>query len=829
MLKDFAHAFRQWLRTPVVAALALASLALGIGANAALFGIVDALLLKSLPVRDPASLVRFVFDEERFGAIDLSLSSRTWEYIREHQTFADGVLAVSSGQVNLSRGGEARFVAAAYLSGSAMATLGVEPAIGRALQPADDDDSATPVAIISYGLWQRDYAGDTGVIGQILWIADVPFTIIGVAPPSFFGLEVGRQADVFLPLSADNPIRTGMAQSPRPPDASWLTLYARLKPGQSPDDATTALRAWLPVLRDATRPEGRNGDSHLLAPPYAVSGARGMSVLRRQYEQPLFVLLAAVGLVLLIACANLAAVVLARFSDRRHELGVRLALGAGRARLIRMLLAESLLLAAVGASVGLVLAQLLASAMVPYLATPNAPRTELPVEIDLRLLAYTTLIALVSGGIAGLLPAWRASRVTPQVSLAASSRGGTHGRRATRSLQLMVAAQVALSLVLVAGAAVMVRSFVGLTTNPAGVDTDRVLIAIVRGTLANPQLDQRFRAIAEIRRSLKAVPGVEEVSGGMITPLSSGMAAAQVDVPGSLHTPTTPDGLTINGRTTMFTPFNRVLPAYFTTVGTPILMGRDFNERDIPGAPLVAVVNQAFASRHFGAGNPIGRTIVVAGEPLEIVGLAADSKLVSLKDAQPVAMAYGAFTQANNAAAVPMLRFAVRAEQPDTVRTAVANAIRAVDSRLSIEFRTMRGEADASVNRERLMAWLAAILAALGLAMAVLGLYGTFMYAVTRRRSEIGVRMAVGAGRGDILRMILREAAVVLALGTVAGVAGALAAGRALQSLLFSVSARDPWMLSAAVAAVASAAAAASLIPARRAAATDPMAALREE
>jgi ABC-type lipoprotein release transport system permease subunit len=257
--------------------------------------------------------------------------------------------------------------------------------------------------------------------------------------------------------------------------------------------------------------------------------------------------------------------------------------------------------------------------------------------------------------------------------------------------------------------------------------------------------------------------------------------------------------------------------------------GRDFDERDGPGAAPVAIVNQAFAARHFGTANPLGRTIITGGETLEIVGVAADSKIMSLKDPQPMAMAYGAFTQLKSQAPVPVLRFAIRADDPETARTPVANAIRAVEPRLSIEFRTMRDEADASVNRERLMAWFAGIVAVVGLAMAVLGLYGTFTYAVTRRRAEIGVRMAVGAARRDIVQMVLGEAAAVLALGTAIGLAGALATGRVLQGLLFAVSARDPWMLGAAVGAVALAAAAASVIPARRASLTDPMVALREE
>jgi predicted permease len=395
----------------------------------------------------------------------------------------------------------------------------------------------------------------------------------------------------------------------------------------------------------------------------------------------------------------------------------------------------------------------------------------------------------------------------------------------------MVAAQVALSLVLVAGAAVMVRSFVGLTTNPTGVDTDHILIALVSGTLAGSEPARRYEVIEEVRRSLRSVPGVHAVSGGMVTPLSSSMAAAQIEVPGSIYTPpASGEGvMVINGKATAFTPFNRVLPNYFTTVGTPILAGRDFDDRERPGSAPVAIVNQAFATRHFGTANPIGRTIITGGETLAIVGLAADSKIMSLKDAQPIAMAFGAFTQLKGTSPISRLRFAVRADEPETLRTGIAHAIRGVDPRLAIEFRTMRNEADATVNRERLMAWMAGIFAALGLIMAVVGLYGTFTYVVARRRSEIGVRMAVGATRSDIVRMIMREAGLVLAAGVIVGIAGAFATGQALQSLLFQVSARDPWMLAIAVTSVIGAAVVASLIPARRASRTDPMVALRAE
>ena len=827
MMRDLINAFRQWLRTPVVTGVALLSLALGIGANVALFGVVDALLLKTLPVRDPNGLIRFALDTADHGPIDLDISTRVWDYVRTRQQFAESVLAVSANaRVNLARGGEARFVPALYMSGTAMTALGVEPAIGRAIQPSDDEPGSPPVVMISSALWHRDYAGREDVLGQTLWVVNQPFTIVGVVPAAFYGFEAGQRADVFLPLIGDAHIRR-VGGNPRP-DQPWLTLYGRLNAGETASMATTSFRAGLPELREATRPAGRDGAEHLAIPPYAVSGAHGISTLRMQYERPLLILLGAVALVLVIACANLAALVLARFTDRRHELGVRLALGAGRARLVRMLVAESLLLAAAGAISGIILAQAFVAAMVPYLATTTGPSTDLAVAVDLRLIAYTTVIALLSGGIAGLLPAWRGSRVTPQVSLAASGRGGMQGKRATRTLRLMVAAQVGLSLTLVAGASVMVRSFVGLVTSPTGVDADHVLIAAVSGSLAGADPARRYDMVEEVRRSLRTVPGVEAVSGGMITPLSTSMAMAPIEVPGSIYKPSANEGMMINGKVTALAPFNRVLPTYFTTVGTPIVMGRDFDERDRPGSPSVAVVNQAFARRHFGDANPIGRTII-SGDTLEIIGVAADSKLVSLKDTRPVPMAFGAFTQLKSTTPLVRLRFAIRAADPNQPRTAIANAIRTVDPALAIEFRTMRDEADASVNRERLMAWMAGIFAVLGLVMAVVGLYGTFTYAVARRRAEIGVRLAVGADRTDIVRMIMGEAGGVLAAGIVVGLAGAFATGRVLQSLLFQVSARDPWMLTAAVVSVIAAAGIASLIPARRASRTDPMVALRAE
>lgn len=825
MIQDLRAAFRHWQQTPVVTLVALLSLALGIGATLALFALVDALLLRSLPVRDPQSLIRVVAEERRLnlGVVDWSFSEPVWTHIRTHQRFATSVFAVAVDRANLARDGEVRYVSSLYLSGNACDELGLTPALGRTLQPADDSPTAPPVTMISYGLWQRLYRGEPRALGDTLWVDGSPFTIVGVAPRNFFGLDVGRSADVLLPVSARQIIQS--PQSPAQATSPWLTLYGRLAPGHTLEGANAALQAWQPALREETLPAGPAAEIHLINPLVVVSGAQGQSFLRRQYEQPLLMLLGAVVVVWLIACANLSALVFARFTDRQHELGVRLALGASRQRLVRALLVESVALAIAGAAAGIWMAHALVSAVIPYMTSPafRGLPPDLPVAIDARLLLVATLLALTSGILSGALPAWRASRVAPQVSLSTAARGGLHGRRASRGLRAMVAVQVALSLVLVTSAALLVRSFVALVTGPAGVEPDRVLVLVLTGELMTPGAGARHERLETIQRTLAAVPGVDAVSAGIITPLSGGMAAAPLEVPGSTYEPP------LNMPAGAASPFNFVLPGFFYAVGTPIVEGRAFDERDTAASTPVAIVNQAFADRHFRAGNPLGRVLRVGTTAMEIVGVVADSRTISLKEERSVAMAFGLLTQRTTSAPLGSLRFVVRSDRPDAARAPLAAALRTVDPRLSLEFRTMRDEADASVNRERLLAWLGGLFATLGLVMAAIGIYGTFAYAVVRRRSEIGVRMALGANRADILRMVLRDAALVLALGTVAGVAAAVSAGRYVQSLLFQLSARDPWTLTIAILLVILVAAVASFVPARRASRVEPVVALRAE
>lgn len=824
VIDDFRNALRQWRRAPGVTAIALLSLVVGIGANLGLFSLVDALLWKRLPIAEPATLVRIVARDILPGRVDDYLvSTAVWNHIRDAQPLLASVLAAGSDRVNLATGGEARYASCAYVSDNYFDLLGVPIAIGRGLTADDERAGAAPVAVISHALWQSQYAGAAHVLHEPLSLDGQRFDIVGVAAPGFFGLTVGRRDDVFITLAAHRRLRAGAAGGP-PPSQS-LQVFGRLTAEAAFDSASAAMRAWYPALRAATIDGAPNPERHLPFPLDLSPADRGQSILRQSYAQPLLVLLTAAGVVLLIACTNLAVLVLARFSDRRHELGVRLSLGASRMALVRLLITESVLLSIVGAAGGVWFGQLVAGAAVPYLTRIQfgAVPTYLDLAIDGRLALVAATLAIVCGLVAGALPALRASRVPAAEALRMQGRDGLRSRRTLVLMRGLAEGQVALSTVLLVGALLLVRSFVEITTRPAGVERDDVLVAAVSGDLNAPSAVERVQRIERLRDALRAVPGVEAVSAATVTPLSGLMAAADVRVPGSI-TEKPMSGMS---------PFNRVLPGYFSAVGTPLLMGRDFDERDGPVTPpgglQAAIVNRAFAELHFGGFNPLGRVLTVGQRHLEIVGVVANSRFMSLREDRDVAMAFGALPQSAMMTSLTSLRFIMRADNPDAVRAGALTALRAVDSRLVVELRTMSDEALSTVNRERLLAWTGGVFASLGVVMAVIGLYGTFSYAVVRRRAEIGVRLALGATRRGVTAMFLREAALVILPGAAVGVAAALGAGRWIQSLLFGVTTSDPATLAIAVGTIVLAATVATFIPARRVASLAPSVALRHD
>jgi putative ABC transport system permease protein len=820
MRDDLVSAVRQWRRAPGPTVVALVSLALGIGGTLGLFSLVDALLLKTLPVHEPERLTRIVGRDLRPGEQhDIGLPTHVWEYVRTHQMLFESVLAVGTGRVNLARGGETRHAGIAYVDADYFNTLGLRPAMGRALGPSDETPANASVAIISHSLWQRDYGGRPDIVGQPIYLDNHRFDIVGVAPKGFFGLEVGRIDDVIVPLAAQDLVR-GVQSQFRSPASGWLQIYGRLGRGRSLADAAGQMRAWYPALRAATSRPDVTDDRHLPFQLDLTSAAQGQSFIRRQYATALSWLLGAVGLLLLIACTNVAVLAMARFSDRRHEVGVRLSLGATRMRIVRLLLTDSVLLALVSGALGIVIGQALATAVVPYLtlARGNAIGTELVVTLDGRALAIAVLLTMIAATISGLVPAVRSTTVAPLESLNGQTRGGG-GRRTLRSMRALATAQVALSMTLLVGASLLVRSFVELTTRPSGIERDRVLVAAVTDPYESRTPADALQRISRMQGALATTPGVIGVSAGIITPLGGMMAAAALRVPGSLEL--TPAG--------GFPPFNSVLPGYFDVLGTPFLMGRDFTPMDVAGGigrRSAAIVNEAFAQRHFGGFSPLGRVLLLGERELEIVGVVANARAMSLREERPVPMAYGALAERANLSS-SNLRFVIRADRPETVRAAVLRSLLAVDPRIVVDLRTMSDDALTTVNREHLLAWLSGSFALLGLLIAIVGLYGTFAYAVVRRRAEVGVRLALGASRSNVLRLFLREAAVVVMVGVVAGTGMALAGSRYAESLLFGVSARDPWTVVAAAVCLLAIAAVATYLPARRAAAVQPSVALR--
>jgi putative ABC transport system permease protein len=821
---DLRVALRQAQRTPIVSTVALLSLALGIGANVAIFSLVNALILKPLPVHDPERLV--LIGLERYMGTDRSLTNPMWEYLRDHQTVLPGVAAYGSPRFNLSTGGETRPAEGLFVSGRFFETLGVTPHVGRVLTDTDDrrgGGAAGPVAVLSYAFWQRAYDGQPDVIGKPIVLDGHPFTIVGVSQPGFVGVQIGRAFDVAAPLGTEPVIRGGDSALDRR-STWWLTVVGRLAPGQTIDQAQARLRAFQPQLRQATLPpDWRAADLalYLNEPITLLSGGTGISPLRDRYSRPLYVLLGIVALVLMIACANMANLLLAQSVSRRKEIAVRLSLGASRWRLVRQLLTESVMLSAIGAAAGLVIASWGSQAIVSLLST-RTQVVAINLTMDWRVCAFTTLVGLLTGLLFGVAPAFRGTSLTPADALRDHSRGVVSGGARLQFGHGLVALQVALSFVLVFGASLFVRTLVALTTQTMGFESSQVLVGNVdvRGTNAAPE--ERLRIFTAVRDALASLPGVEAAATSLITPISGSTSNQEINVP----------GYGANSRRGVL--FNAVSPGYFGAMSTPLLAGRDFADTDRVGTPNVVLVNEAFAQTYFGNENPVGRTFTIVGFNLknpdrvvEIVGMVANAKYQRLREAaQPVM--YGAFAQQ------PALSSAVRVVMrttgpPMESRNAVVDAIAGVHKDISVTTKGLDEDLGANVLQERLVATLSGFFGGLALLLAALGLYGVMSYTVTRRRNEIGIRMALGAEPRNVVALVLKNVALITVAGLMVGAAAAVGTGRFINALLYNLAASDRTMIVVTAITLAAAAALAGYLPARRAARIDPMTALREE
>ena len=826
--QDLRHGARLLRMNPAFALVAVLSLALGVGANTAVFQLLDAVRLRTLPVKDPQQLVEVRIAETprgrtgQFSSRRPNLTNPLWEKIRDRQEAFSNAFVWSANGFNLTAGGEARFASGLWVSGDFFSTLGVTPVVGRLLNPEDDRRScAAPPAVISYGFWQREYGGNPSAVGRSVMLDGHAYDIVGVSPASFFGVEVGRTFDVAVPLCAE-PLSRGARTLMDKPDGWFLAMFGRLKPGWTMERATTHLAPLsAPIFQETLPPRYGQEDakSYLAFKLSSFPAGTGVSTLRRNYESPLWLLLATTGLVLLIACANLANLMLARATAREREMAVRLAIGASRWRIVRQLLAESLLIAGIGAAFGALLAQWLSAFLVDFLTTENN-RIFVALTLDWRVFAFAAGLAVITCLVFGLMPAIRATGMTPGAAMKAGSRGSTDTRERFGMRRVLVVGQVALSLVLVVGALLFVRSLRNLMTLDAGFKQDGILIANYDLRGAGVAEERRNALYADITNRVASLPGVTSAAAAFIVPVSGSGWNNNILVDGKK-----PEKPVVN--------FNQVSAGYFKTMGTPMLAGRDFGPQDTPASEKAVIVTELFAKKFFAGKNPIGEGFQIEeppGEPrplIRIVGLVKDTKYTDLREEfTPI----GFFAMSQEPKPDNFLQLVVRSGLPLTTITSEISSVAAqVSPSIVLQFQTMQSQVRESLLRERLMATLSGFFGVLAALLATIGLYGVMSYMVARRRNEIGIRMALGADRGHVVRMVMREASVLLVAGVVVGTVMAVIAARTAATLLFGLQPGDPATLAAAAAGLGMVAMLASYLPALRASRLEPKEALREE
>jgi len=844
---DLAYALRQMRKAPGFTLVAVITLALGIGANAAIFTLVHAILLRSLPVKNPSALHRLGGHEVNccvMGGFQDEwdeYSYALYQAIKRQTPEFEDLAAFQSGTPyeSVRRGGDdapARPLHTEYVSGNYFPMFGVRPAAGRLLAPSDDQPTAPPVAVMSYRTWQNFYASDPSVVGATFSISRSPFIIVGIAPPEFFGDRLTESpADFWLPLATEPAVR-GEYSILNKPNLHWLYVMGRLRPGTSPaqveSKVTVQLRQWLNSGEGASTVGDQDRNRIAKQKTFLLPAAGGVGGLAQDARKGLRLLTVLSAVVLLIACANIANLLLARGTARRLQISVRLAIGAGRARLIRQLLTESVALALIGGAAGLVVAyfgtrSILAIAFRGSQFVPISPHPSAPV------LLFSLALSLITGIVFGVAPAWITSHADPAEALRGGGRSLTHS--ATLPQKMLVVVQAALSLVLIAGAVLLVQSMRLLERQKFGFQTDHRYIVRVSHSFRDFSPERRAGAYRELREKLNAIPGVMTSSYSLYSPMQGDNWDAAVYLPGRAHQ---------TGEHGDYASWLRVGPDYFQTIGTRLVRGRTIGEEDTPTSPRVAVVNQRFAKKFFADQDPIGKHFgqndLHHTSDYEIVGVVEDTKYQDTH-----APAYATFF-------LPYLQHVQYADPADISGQAASQLIASIElhvagapANLESDVRKVLAELDPdmimlrmttfgeqvseALNQERLLARLTTLFGLLALALASIGLYGVTAYSVEQRTREIGIRVAVGANRANVIRMVLRGAFRQVAVGLLIGIPLALLAGWLVSSQLFEVKGWDPVAVGLAAALLAACGLVAGLIPAKRAASIEPVQALRSE
>jgi predicted permease len=822
LLSDLRFATRMLMKSPGFAIVAILSLALGIGANTAIFSLVDAVMLRMLPVSHPEQLMFVNTSSVKTGSVRVSLSISN-AAVKEMQTRAKSIAGVTSfdmqRKLSVAVNGQGELASGYFVAGNFPSLMGLPSLIGRTIDVNDDRPDGR-VALLGYGFWQRRFGGDPGVIGRSITVNNVPFTVIGVTPREFYGISSDVPAEVILPWQTLPQVKASrMSSDPPKPNASANNVVVRTTPGVDLRQVTAELSglfrqaALADAGSDAARIASIQKSSIELTP-----ASQGLSSARNRFSEPLKVLMVVVAMVMLIACANIANLLLAKASARQREIAIRMSLGSTRGRLVRQLLTESLLLAMLGGVLGIAVAVWARDGIV-YFATTRSGAT-IPGAWNLRVFAFTAVMCLLTALLFGIAPALRATGI----DFATTLKSGRSARLAGRLplARILVAAQVSLSLALLVGAGLFLGTFRNLDHIDLGYDRDHELLVTIDPSLIGYKDAQNREVYRQVLERVGGINGVRSVSLMQSRMMSGNIMMSGVSVPGYvLQKGEDPANLWVVS--------NQVGPNFFAISGMHLASGRDFSERDDASAPKVAVINQTMAKHFFGDKDPIGQSILMGKDepPKTIVGIVHDGKNFAVQEDRQDAM-FTPFRQAKSIANATVLVRTIA--DPTRIAPDVRAAIRAVDAALpQYDVITMDKQVENSLSQERLLAGLASVFGALALGLAAIGLYGVLSYGVTQRTGEIGVRMALGAKASNIVKLILGETSRIVAIGMAIGIGVAIGAGRYVKSMLYGVTPADAWSIGLAVAILGSAAFVAGWLPARRASKVDPMVALRDE
>jgi predicted permease len=830
ILRDLRYSLRSLRKSPLFLSVAVLSLALGIGANTAIFTLIHQLILAPLPVRNPEQLVMLAGRGKHYGGNNGSdrLSYPMYQEIRDKNQVFSGMFCTYPSTVSASWEGSTELIGADFVSGNYFPVLGVGAAVGRVFTASDDlIQGGHPLVVLSHGYWRTRFGSDAGIVGKQMVINGRTLTIIGVSAAGFDGVEPGRAPQVRIPITMKDELPHTDFSRLNINRFRWVEAFGRMKEGITTQKAQAGLQPLFHqiISREVTEAPFAKAspfvkDEFLKMWMEIMPGSKGRSNLRRTYAKPLFALMGIVGLVLLIACSNLANLLIARASARQKEIAVRLALGAGRAGLIRQLLLESLVLAAMGGILGIGLAVLMDKALIGFLPSGHTPLS-LSSTPDWTVLSFTFGVSLVAGVLFGLVPALQSTR--PKLANTLKDQAGSVIRGGAAGLRKgLVVAQVSLAFLLLIGAGLFLQSLRNLKTLNPGFDVRNVLAFNVNPTMNRYDLKWTRDYYRRLRQKLSSLPGVESHVFATVPVLEDDEWDNWVTIEGYSAKPDErPDP-----------HMQYCSPGFFKTLKIPVLLGRDFDDRDVAGAQKVAIINQKFANRYFGTASPLGRHVGMGIDPgtkmdIQIVGVVGDTKYESMRDEIPYEL-YIPSEQQNFANGSTV--YVRAAGDPAQMFNLLRKEVREVGSDVPVyDMRTLPDTLEVSLLTERLLATLSSVFGSLATLLAALGLYGVMAFMVARRTREIGIRMALGAGQGNVVWMILRGSMTLAAVGMAIGIAGAYALTRLIQAQLFGVQPTDLLTMAAAAFGIAGVTALAGYLPARRATAIDPMCALRWE